>query len=121
GRAADRERRPAGLAEHQGEARAAILRPRPHDDLSARRRPDRHEGGLDERLKGEAPEGAERLGVLDDRIRAGVDQLRRAVVLALDRRRQTHGLEARAARHGFAAYEYDELGAVTPWTVEGSD
>ena len=50
--AAVEERQRAGLVEHQREAGAPILRPRAHDDLPRRLGPDRHAGGLDERLQG---------------------------------------------------------------------
>ncbi len=57
--------------------------------------------------------------MFDDRVRAGVDRLGHALVLALDRRRQTHGLEG--ARAGVATDEPDDLRAIAPRTVEGAD
>jgi hypothetical protein len=120
-RRTDQERQRARLVEHQGEAGAAILRPRAHDDLPPRRRPDRHPGGLDESLKGEACESGERLGLLDDRIRAGVGQLGRACMLALDRRRNADGLEAGTGGAGVATDQADDLRAIAPGTAEGAD
>ena len=120
-RAAVQERQRAGLVEHQREAGAPILRPRAHDDLPRRRGPDRHAGGLDERLHGEARQAAERLGVVHDHVRAGVDGLGRAGVVAVDRRRQVDRLEAGALRSAVATHHPDDLRAIAPGPVEGAD
>jgi hypothetical protein len=115
----DQDRQRTGVVEQEGEAGAAVLRPRAHDDLPPGCRLHRHARGLDERLQREARELAKGLGGPDDRVRAGVDEPGHACVLAVDRRGDTDGLEVPGA--GVAADQPDDLGAIAARPVEGAD